>query len=316
MSEKLSKNPVLRYFNQFERIIARIVPDSPWGNYVISQYRYFLDNFSFANVKNPRGFPEYLMRFKLSEAARDPIFEQISDKELVKNFVADRAGPGKTIETLAVLTSADEIDRFQFPANCVAKPTHLSGAVVFVRDRQPSADEKTQMKRWLTTNFFHLNREPNYKNLKPKIIVEPFVGENNQSPDDVKIFCFHGQPKLIQIDYGRHGTHLRDIYDIEGQRLDITFRHKPALREFPYKEEIDDMLALARELSQGFYFLRVDLYVVGGHLFVGELTNYPTNCVVHFQPRDMDETIGRMTEDPTIGFNPPLAKAPTKAGAG
>ncbi len=312
VSEKLSKNPFLRYFNKFERFITRFVPDSPWGNYAVSQYRYFLDNFRFANVRNPRGFPEFLMRFKLSDEARDPIFERISDKELVKDYVAEKAGPGHTIETLAVLKSPEEVEAFVFPENCVAKPTHLSGAVIFVRAEQPGAPELSQMKNWLETNFFFLNREPNYKNLQPKVIVEPFVGEGDQSPDDIKIFCFHGEPRFIQIDYGRHGTHLRDLYDLEGRRLDVTFRHHPANRDFPFKDKIPDMVSLARQLSHGFYFLRVDLYVVGEQLLVGELTNYPTNCVIHFEPRHMDEVIGRMTEDPAIIFNPPLAK-PAKA---
>ncbi len=309
MSEKLSKNPVIRYLNRIEGFIARFVPDSAWGNYAISQYRYFLDNFRFANVRNPKGFPEFLMRFKLSDEARAPIFERISDKELVKEFVAERAGAGNTIETLAILRTDSEIDAYKFPPNSVAKPTHLSGAVIFIRDDQPSPVDCDRMKSWLQTNFFHVNREPNYKNLVPKVIVEPFISEGSEPPDDIKIFCFHGEPRFIQIDFGRHGIHLRDIYDLDGRRLDLTFRHRPANREFPYKDKIREMLDLAQKLAADFYFLRVDLYLVKGKLFVGELTNYPTNCVIHFEPRHMDEVIGRMTEDPTVVFDPPVAQS-------
>lgn len=307
MGEQISKNPILRYFNKFERYVTKFVPDSPRGNYAISQYRYFLDNFRFANLKNPKGFPEYLMRVKLSETARNPLFQRVSDKELVKDYVHERTGPGNAVETLGILRTNSEIDSFSFPKNSVAKATHLSGAVVFVRDEQPSVDERDEMKAWLATNYFHLNREPNYKNLEPKVIIEPFIGVGDQPPEDVKVHCFHGEPRFIQVDYGRHREHLRDFYDLEGRRLEMTFWKPPAKKEFPYREKIQKMIEISRPLSQGFDFLRVDFYVVEDGVLVGELTHFPTNCVIHFEPREMDEVVGRMIGDPSVAFDPRLA---------
>lgn len=40
---------------------------------------------------------------------------------------------------------------------------------------------------------------------------------------------------------------------------------------------MDEMFDMAAKLSQGFPFVRVDLYNVEGHIYFGELTFYPAS---------------------------------------
>jgi hypothetical protein len=53
-----------------------------------------------------------------------------------------------------------------------------------------------------------------------------------------------------------------------------------------------DMFEIARTLSAGTDFVRVDLYNLGGRIVFGELTNYPQSGLRKFDPRSFDLTLG------------------------
>ncbi len=57
-------------------------------------------------------------------------------------------------------------------------------------------------------------------------------------------------------------------------------------------ENLNDMISLAEQLSDGFKFLRVDLYNIKGKIYFGELTFYPAAGMLPFVPEEWDEIIG------------------------
>lgn len=52
------------------------------------------------------------------------------------------------------------------------------------------------------------------------------------------------------------------------------------------------MIDIAQKLSNGFKFLRVDLYNVNENIYFGELTFYPAAGIGSFAPEKWDKTIG------------------------
>ena len=52
------------------------------------------------------------------------------------------------------------------------------------------------------------------------------------------------------------------------------------------------MSRLAERLAEGFGFLRIDLYSVGGHIYFGEFTVYPGGIGLSFKPRELDLALG------------------------
>ena len=52
------------------------------------------------------------------------------------------------------------------------------------------------------------------------------------------------------------------------------------------------MLEIARKLSEGSDYVRVDLYNVGGRVVFGELTNYPHAGYLRFDPPKWEEIFG------------------------
>ena len=60
-----------------------------------------------------------------------------------------------------------------------------------------------KIRKWFFMNFYERSREINYKNLKPKVIVEPIIF-NEDNLKDYKFFCYKGIPKIISVDFDRH----------------------------------------------------------------------------------------------------------------
>ena len=153
------------------------------------------------------------------------------------------------------------------------------------------------MKRWLGANYYRHSREKNYKYLRPKIIVEEFFSEDGRTPPhDYKVFCFHGRPKIIQVDSGRFQGHTRISTTPRG----IVFPSQSSTRrkhpETTGRLTLGLMLDVARQLSRAFPSIRVDMYTIDRHVKVGELTNCPDGGSGKVLPADAEVWLGALFE--------------------
>jgi hypothetical protein len=276
--------------------ILRFMPDHPFFNQAFAQARYFLRVGRFLRPGRPRTFNDFLLLRKLSPEAASPLRCRVTDKYELKNFVEERLGPGFTPRTFAVLESPAAVARYEFPSLCVVKPTHTSGQVLFVDQGQPDARQRRKIAGWLNINYFVKGREPNYKHLRPRIIVEESLKTGGEAPCDLKVFCFHGRPQFIQVDFDRFGGHERTLYEMDGVRLPVKVMFPVRAIGFPFPDLLGGIREASAKLSAGFEFVRVDLYAVGGRLYVGELTFFPGNCLEEFDPPEFGEALGAMFE--------------------
>ena len=180
----------------------------------------------------------------------------------------------------------------------MVKPTHLSGRHLIRRDATGPPDT-SEILSWLKLNKYrNVSREANYRYLRPKIIVEELLLFDGALPDDYKIHCFHGRPKLFHVMANRAtqrlcGTLYRDTW----QRLAFTIQG-PSRGDVPRPAKLDEMIAVAARLSAPFDYVRVDLYTDGKRVYVGELTNLPANANLSFRPRDADFRTGSFFATP------------------
>lgn len=112
-----------------------------------------------------------------------------------------------------------------------------------------------------------------------------------QSLTDYKFFCFDGEPYCVQVDSGRYEQHQQNFYDMQWRTFGVHCTYpegecvgKPA--------GFDEMKRLACQLSKDFPFVRVDLYNVGGKIYFGELTFYPSSGYGKFHPDIFDMELG------------------------
>jgi hypothetical protein len=225
-------------------------------------------------------------RLKTSDEILEPLRVFVSDKEHVKQFVRAELGDEYNVPTIAVLRSPQEVDAFDFPPDCCIKPTQASGQVILRKDG--AAIDRDRIKRWFDINYYRAGREWNYRALKAKVIVEPLIfGGTNV--EDFKIFCFNGEPRLIQVDIDRYVNHTRKFFDVNWNEQDFSILYPRSEAEFPRPQSLEKMLRAARILSASFSFVRIDLYSDGAQVLVGEITNCSENAGGLFVPRQAEK---------------------------
>jgi hypothetical protein len=225
-------------------------------------------------------FNDSLFYLKTTDEILDPLRVYVSDKEFVKNYVEQKIGGAYNVPTFGVVRSLEEAYRYIFPETCVIKPTHMSGPVMFRRNG--SEIDFDLIESWFKSNYYLSGREANYKCLRPKLIIEPYIFQKERV-EDYKFFCVNGKPCVIQVDGARHIQHTRNYYTPDWQELPFTSTH-PKAPPVKGPDNLFEMLEIAAALSRDFSFIRVDLYSDDKSILVGELTNCPGNSSSRFRP--------------------------------
>ena len=212
--------------NPLRLIPRRMLPRNPWGDREFCRRRFVRRQGRRPDLRGPGRLTDRLYRLKTDGSLLDPLCQFVTDKELAKQYIEHAVGPDYVPETYRVLRNEDDIRGFvpdRVP--CVLKPTHLSGPVVFHTEPDEAIDREV-LCAWLNKERYSTTREGNYRYLRRKVIVEEFLSEDGVSvPKDYKLFCFHGVPKMIQVDSDRFGEHTRNFYDVHWTRLPVTFRY-------------------------------------------------------------------------------------------
>ena len=285
----------------FYRPLLSAVPSLLFRIQHYRMHRRFGGHTYWANLKQPSTFNECLLKKKL-----DPNYRTLGhlvDKAEVKPWVAERIGIEHLIPTLAVYDSEDQVDLAAFERPCILKPTHASGKVIILRENEPEPDIPTlrrKMRSWLKTNHYFGSGEPQYRDLRPRIIAEPLLGAEKADLPDYKFFCFHGEPIYIQVDLDRHTRHVRRYYDVDWQPQAFTLRYPMADGEVSRPAPFERMLEIAKTLSSGFDFVRVDLYAIDDQIFFGELTFHPESGSAPFSDYATDLRLGALIRTPDL----------------
>lgn len=245
------------------------------------------------NLSDPKTFNEKLNWLKLYD--RNPVYGKWIDKYDVKELVAEKIGEQYLIPTLGVWEHFEDIDFTKLPKQFVLKCTHDSGSTMICKDKETFDFEQARefYNKTLGRNYYHQWREWIYKDLKPRIIAEKFMIDDNIGDlADFKFYCFDGEPKLILYASGRRRDPRFSYFDLEWNNLDIDwgYAHHDEVPQRP--ENLELMVQLARTLSQGFIQVRVDLYNIKGHPYFGELTFCDGGGLQRIKPEEWAYKLG------------------------
>ena len=280
-----------RFWKKFSKTrIFNYLPDK-WA--VSIKYRNHF--YKKLDLKNPRTFNEKLQWLKLYD--RKPEYTTMVDKYRAKEYVAAIIGDEYIIPTLGVWKSFDEIDFDVLPNQFVLKCNHGSGDVVICRDKATFDVEAARKKLTaaLQQDYYLVSREWPYRDVPRRIIAEEYL-EDSETGDarDYKFFCFNGEAKCFKVDLDRFSGRHANWYDLEGNLIPYgTLGAEPVTdREVKLPEALDTMIDLARKLSAGRPFLRVDFYYVNGKIYSGELTFFPASGLKPFTDMEWDRIMG------------------------
>ena len=247
------------------------------------------------NLDNPQSYTEKLQWLKLYDRREE--YTRMVDKYDAKAYIAERIGEEYIIPTLGVYNSFDEIDFDALPDQFVLKCTHDSGGLVICRDKSKldMAAAKAKIEKSLQRNYYQRSREWPYKNVKPRIIAEVYMeDEETAELRDYKFFAFDGVTRLLMIASERQCAEETkfDFFDMEGKHLDLLSGHPNADIAPALPVNFLKMQELSSLLSKGIPQLRVDFYEVNGRIYVGELTFFHWGGTKPFEPREWNDRIG------------------------
>ncbi len=229
-----------------------------------------------------------------------PIFSIIADKIEVRCYIDKAVGKKYLVPALLVCDKV-HVDIFdRLPESFVMKANHSAGQVRIVT--QKSCEDLGELSAlansWLESDFSKTAKENHYKKIKPKIIFEQALLSNGQPPADYKFNVFNpkdGSAPYIFIQHiqDRLGETTQDLYLEDWSPAPFARRGQRSSGERVSRPaELDEMLLVAKKVSEPFGYLRVDFYLHEGRIYIGELTLTPAGGNYTFAPSEWDEVLG------------------------
>lgn len=257
--------------------------------------QYFIKMHRWLDLKKPIRYTEKIQWYKTNY--RDIKMQICADKYKVREYIKSKNLDRILNDLYEVYESPEEIELDKLPDKFVLKTNNGSGTNIICDNKEKLSREVIldKFKEFKKQTEVSAGREWVYKNIKPFIIAERYLEESScfsKSLVDYKILCFSGKPEYIVVDVDRFDIHKRDIYDVEWKKLDIETDCPKYNLNIPRPTNLEEMLEIARILSEDFPAVRVDLYNIDGKIIFGELTFFPWSGYVQFTPDDFDYILG------------------------
>ena len=137
-------------------------------------------------------------------------------------------------------------------------------------------------------------QEIQYKYIPHRVIAEEYIENIAGDLYDYKFYCFNGVPEYIQLIIGRHGESKAAFFDLDWNIVEFNSVHFGEMHRAPAKpKQLDKAIEIARILSEGFPFVRVDLYLIGDDtIYFGEMTFTPSDGMIDWVPKSADRMLG------------------------
>lgn len=258
------------------------------------------------NLDNPATLSEKLQWLKLYD--RNPLYTTMVDKYEAKKYVGEVIGKQYVTPALGVWDKLEDIDYDKLPNKFVLKLTHDSGSMVVVKNKAELNRNEVEKKlsERLGMNYFYFSREWPYKNVKPRIIAEPYI-DSLGKPDSIeyKVTCFNGKVGFVTICKGiahdSYDVRTNDSYTVNFEHMPWYAFYKNSLDEIKKPECWEKILNLSEKLAVDIPYVRIDWYLHDGNLYFGEATFYTWGGFIEFTPPEWDLKLGECLRLPDKG---------------
>lgn len=242
----------------------------------------------------PRTFNEKV-QYKLMFDRR-PVVRTYSDKLAVRSYVR-RRDPTLALPLLLGVFDrvSDLLDRTPAPP-WVMKASHGSGMVLL--SCPPACPTPAEISRraysWLATDYALKYWEWQYHRLPRRVMFEEFLGgAPRAAPPDYKFYVIHQRVRMITVDQDRFTNHTRTGFQPDWTEIPSQIGDTPRPSRPPEPPaHLPTMCEHAATLAGESDFVRVDLYLVHGEVYFGELTHSPSAGGIEFEDPSVDEQLG------------------------
>ena len=245
------------------------------------------------NLEKPETIDDKLHWLMINEFGKNE--SNLTDKILVKEYVKNKGLEDIIIRTYGNFDNVDEIDYDKLPQRFILKPNNSSGKflVCLNKDKFNKNEANKEMNKWLHENWAIMHLEYHYKDIRPRILCEEYIGgEDGTLPVDYKFLCFNGEPKCIMFCSEREKKIRYDYYDLNWNYLEYSKKEYRSNKENPRPKRLDAMIEISKTLSRDFKFVRVDLYESNDKIYFGELTFSPVAGSFYFNNEKSKKELG------------------------
>ena len=275
---------------KFLEILTKVSPK--FSSYIL----YFFRTKEIPNLKNPKNFNEKTTALKLSYADNE-LIAKCADKYEVREYVKSKGLGNILNELYFVYNNVNDIDFQMLPNKFALKCTHGCAYNVICKNKESLDIEKTKrkLKSYMKERYGLATVELHYLNIKPKIICEKYLcDDKGKMPLDYKIYCFNGKAKCILVCSERDEKLKLSYYDLNWNRLNFEKKNWSSNKDIEKPKNLEEMIKYAEILSEGFKFVRVDLYNDNGKIIFGELTFTPACCCAPYYNKEGNRILGEM----------------------
>ena len=251
------------------------------------------------NLKKPKDFNEKLQWLNLYW--QNPIVVNCADKYKVREY-AEKSGCEKILNQIyGVYEKSSEINWENLPKKFVLKCTHGCGFNIICDDKDKLDKDKTflQLDKWMKIRIDKYFAEIHYSKIKPRIICEQYLETDaGFLPNDYKVYCFNGKPRLVLVCTNRINNLKLYFMDLNWERMNIGSEVFNS-GDLPKKPEcFDEMIKYAEMLATPFPFVRVDFYDYNRKPVLGEMTFTPGACMAAYYNETGLQLLGEMLNLP------------------
>lgn len=269
-------------------------------NYTIA--RFFLTHHYLPNIAKPRTFSEKIQHRKFFT---DPhLWAKFVDKYLVREYVSETIGSQYLIPLVSKCETLKVSDFDDFPNRFVIKTSNGGGGVNVKVVSDKSSLDLSRIVRYFNSSIkegIGSKIDEYFYDLNPgSILIENIIQNLDGSPLlDYKFHMFRNKDNsfvLLQInsEYGEENE-TKTLYELNGVRSEIQFSgYTLGPEKIPLPNNFPKMLELAKSLSSGFDYVRIDLYNVDEVIYFGEITVCPASGWDQINTKKHDHYLGTM----------------------
>ncbi|MFI8318925.1 ATP-grasp fold amidoligase family protein [Kosakonia cowanii] len=233
---------------------------------------------------------------------RNPLYTLLADKLAVRDYVHTRTDQLRVVPLLGVYHKVSDIDFNSLPQRFVLKCNHDSGSAVVCLDKDElnlgAAINKLSLA--LKKNMYYATREWQYKDIAPVILCEKYIdvftrGNKNQTPEMLRLHCFHGVAEVIEADFtDEEGNGYINVYNRAWQLQPYQMEYPNTPGAIPEPDLLPRAIGASERLAKGIDYCRIDLMPAEEGIYFSEITLSPRRGKLKIVPAEWDARLGEM----------------------
>lgn len=250
------------------------------------------------NFVNPKTYNEKINWLKVTD--RRQIITNYADKLKARELLAEKFGKQFLVPLIFSTESYKDICPENLPDYpVIIKPNHGSGwfKIIMNKNEINWGETRLECRFWLLDNYYYKSQEWQYRNIKPRLLVEKLlIPKDGGSPNNYRFHCMSGKIEIISVTiyHGAPSNYSTNKYDKDWKELyffqgKITTEPKVAI---PQPDNYNKMCFIAEEVAKDFPYVRVDFYEVDGEMYYGEVTFHDSGGLDKFYPDEWDTVFG------------------------